>query len=207
PAACKSFPELAGAKPVANLSPAVLIETILARGEAKLSARGAVTAETGEFTGRTPPNRYIVKDKLTAETVAWGATNQAISEDLFAGGDPAYRLKVRVVNEMAWHNLFVHQLFLRPTAAERRDFTPDFTIVSMPGCKAVPAEDGTKTSTYILVNFTQKLILIGGTYYAGEMKKSIFSVLNFLLPQKGVMGMHCSANVGKDGDTALFFGL
>ncbi|HEY8055683.1 MAG TPA: phosphoenolpyruvate carboxykinase (ATP) [Terriglobales bacterium] len=229
PAACKSFPELAGAKPVANLSPAVLIETILARGEAKLSARGAVTAETGEFTGRTPPNRYIVKDKLTAETVAWGATNQAISEesfekvrqrmaryvqgrevfvqDLFAGGDPAYRLKVRVVNELAWHNLFVHQLFLRPTAAERRDFTPDFTIVSMPGCKAVPAEDGTKTSTYILVNFTQKLILIGGTYYAGEMKKSIFSVLNFLLPQKGVMGMHCSANVGKDGDTALFFGL
>ncbi|MGH9475150.1 MAG: phosphoenolpyruvate carboxykinase (ATP) [Terriglobales bacterium] len=223
------FPELDSARPISNLAPAALIEQILARQEAQLSARGAVTAATGKFTGRTPPNRFIVMDELTADKVAWGKVNQRISpesfekvrsrmgqyvrgrevfvQDLYAGGDPAYRLKVRVVNELAWHNLFVHQLFLRPTAEERQTFSPDFTIVSMPGCSAVPAEDGTKTGTYILINFTRRMILIGGTYYAGEMKKSIFGVMNFLLPQRGVMGMHCSANVGPDGDTAIFFGL
>ncbi|MGH9466762.1 MAG: phosphoenolpyruvate carboxykinase (ATP) [Terriglobales bacterium] len=223
------FPELDDARPIANLAPAALIEHILARGEAQLSARGAVTAATGKFTGRTPPNRYIVKDELTAGKVAWGAVNQPISEDsfesvrrrmgryvrgrdvyvqdLYAGGDPQYRLRVRVVNELAWHNLFVHNLFLRPSAEERRSFSPDFTIVSMPGCSAVPSEDGTRTGTYILVNLTRRLILIGGTYYAGEQKKSIFSVLNFLLPQRGVLGMHCSANIGAEGDSAIFFGL
>jgi len=224
-----AFPELQTTRPVANLATAPLIERILARGEAQLSARGAVTAATGEFTGRTPPNRFIVKDALTADQVAWGKSNQPISpeafekvrrrmaryldgrevfvQDCFAGGDPAYRLKVRVVTELAWHSLFVHQLFLRPSAADLEGFVPDFTIVSMPGCQAVPAEDGTATGTYILVNFERRLILIGGTYYAGEMKKSIFSVLNFLLPSRGVFPMHCSANIGPDGDTALFFGL
>ncbi len=223
------FPELDDARPITNLAPAALIEHILARKEAQLSARGAVTAATGKFTGRTPPNRFIIKDDLTRDKVAWGSVNQPISEesfekvrrrmaayvkgrevfvqDLYSGGDPDYRLKVRVVNELAWHNLFVHQLFLRPTAQERQSFSPDFTIVSMPGCSAVPTEDGTRTGTYILVNFTRRLILIGGTYYAGEQKKSIFSVLNFLLPLRGVLGMHCSANVGKDGDAAIFFGL
>src|SRR6185437_15407256 len=224
-----AFPELQTTRPVANLATAPLIERILARGEAQLSARGAVTAATGEFTGRTPPNRFIVKDAVTASEVAWGKSNQAISaesfekvrrrmaryldgrevfvQDCFAGGDPAYQLKVRVVSELAWHSLFVHQLFLRPTAEELEGFVPDFTIVSMPGCQAVPGEDGTATGTYILVNFERRLILIGGTYYAGEMKKSIFSVLNFLLPSRGVFPMHCSANIGPEGDTALFFGL
>ncbi len=224
-----SFPELAGAKPLVNLAPAVLVEQILKRGEAHLSARGAVTAATGKFTGRTPPNKFIVKNAPTAATVAWGRVNQPISpesfekvrrrmaayvqgrevfvQDCYGGGDPAYRLRVRVVTELAWHSLFVKQLFLRPPAAELADFTPDFTIVSMPGCGAVPAEDGTKTPTYILADFERKLILIGGTYYAGEMKKSIFGVLNFLLPPRGVMCMHCSANVGPSGDAALFFGL
>jgi len=228
-AAFDSFPELTGAQPVARLTPAALVERVLARGEAKLSARGAITAATGEFTGRTPPNRFIVKNALTQSKVAWGKTNQPISsesfekvrrrmaaylqgrevfvQDCFAGGDPAYRLKVRVVTELAWHSLFVRQLFLRPSPAELAEFTPDFTIVSMPGCRAVPAEDGTATGTYILVDFERRLVLIGGTYYAGEMKKSIFSVLNFLLPDRGVFPMHCSANVGPNGDTALFFGL
>ncbi|HXR97903.1 MAG TPA: phosphoenolpyruvate carboxykinase (ATP) [Terriglobales bacterium] len=224
-----AFPELSTTRPIANVATAPLIEIILGRGEAHLSARGAVAARTGKFTGRTPPNRFIVKDALTADRVAWGKSNQAISaesfekvrrrmaaylngrevfvQDCFAGGDPAYRLKVRVVTELAWHSLFVHQLFIRPSAEDLQGFTPDFTIVSMPGCEAVPAEDGTASGTYILVNFERRLILIGGTYYAGEMKKSIFSVLNFLLPERGVMPMHCSANVGPDGDSALFFGL
>jgi phosphoenolpyruvate carboxykinase (ATP) len=224
-----SFPELAAAIPVTNLATALLVERILARGEARLSARGAVTAVTGEFTGRTPTNKFIVKNAPTASTVAWGKVNQPISPEVFekvrrrmaayvkgrevfvqdchAGADPAYRLRVRVVTELAWHSLFVHQLFLRPAAQELIDFVPDFTIVAMPGCRAVPAEDGTTTGTYILVDFERRLILIGGTYYAGEMKKSIFGVLNFLLPARGVFPMHCSANVGPDGDTALFFGL
>ncbi|MGH9481699.1 MAG: phosphoenolpyruvate carboxykinase (ATP), partial [Terriglobales bacterium] len=223
------FPELTDIRPISNLTAAPLVERILARGEARLSARGAVAAATGEFTGRTPPNRYIVKNAPTATTVAWGKTNQAISpesfekvrrrvanylrgrevfaQDLYAGGDPAYRLKVRVVTELAWHSLFVRQLFLRPPAAELAEFVPDFTVVAMPGCRAVAAEDGTATGTFILLNFEQRLILIGGTYYAGEMKKSIFSVLNFLLPSRGVFPMHCSANVGAADDTALFFGL
>ena len=227
--ASAAFPELAQAHPIANLATAPLVERILARGEAQLSARGAISAATGKFTGRTPPNRFLVKDALTETKVAWGKSNQPISEvsfekvrrrmaayvkgrevfvqDCFAGGDPAHRLRVRVVTELAWHSLFVHQLFQRPTAADLRDYTPDFTIVSMPGCSAVPEEDGTATGTYILVNFERRLILIGGTYYAGEMKKSIFSVLNFLLPARGVFPMHCSANIGPGGDTALFFGL
>ncbi len=224
-----SFPELAAATPISNLSTAPLVERILARGEARLSARGAVTASTGEFTGRTPTNKFIVKNAPTAATVAWGKINQPISpevfekvrrrvaayvkgrevfvQDCFGGADPAYRLRVRVVTELAWHSLFAHQLFLRPTAAELADFAPDFTIVAMPGCRAVPAEDGTATGTYILVDFERRLVLIGGTYYAGEIKKSVFGILNFLLPARDVFPMHCSANVGPEGDTALFFGL
>ena len=224
-----SFPELAAAHPISNLATPLLVERILARGEARLSARGAVTAVTGEFTGRTPTNKFIVKNAPTAATVAWGKVNQPISpevfekvrrrvaayvrgrevfvQDCYGGADPAYRLRVRVVTELAWHSLFAHQLLIRPPAAELADFTPDFTIVAMPGCKAVPAEDGTPTGTYILVDFERRLVLIGGTYYAGEIKKSVFGILNFLLPARDVFPMHCSANVGPDGDTALFFGL
>lgn len=223
------FPESANVTVRQNLPPAVLVETSLARGEGRLTARGALTCRTGEFTGRTPTNRFIIDDAITHDRVAWGKVNQPASpetfekvrrrmaaylsgrevfvQDVYGGGDPQYRLRVRVVTEMAWHSLFARQLFLRPAEAERKNFEPDFTVISLPGCKAVPSEDGTRTGTFILVNFERRMVLIGGTAYAGEIKKSVFGVLNFLLPERGVMPMHCSANVGADGTSALFFGL
>ena len=224
-----AFPDLATAAYLHNLSPARLVEHILARGEAQLAANGAVVARTGEYTGRTPKSRFIVRSGLTAERVAWGAVNQPIAperfehmrrrvaayleertvyvQDCYAGGDPAYQLRVRVVTEHAWHALFARQLFLRPAAGDRAGFVPDWTVVATPGCEAIPAEDGTPAGAFILLDFDRRLVLIGGTGYAGEIKKSVFSVLNFLLPARGVLPMHCSANVGANGETAIFFGL
>ncbi|HXY77454.1 MAG TPA: phosphoenolpyruvate carboxykinase (ATP) [Candidatus Acidoferrales bacterium] len=211
-----------------NLSPAALVEHTVRRHEANLAANGAIVGYTNR-TGRSPGDKFIVKDETSAHTVAWGAVNAPFEpdrfdalyervmehlrgrelyvQDLFCGADPLYRLPVRFVNEYAWHNLFVRQLFLRPTAEELKTHRPEFTVISAPEFKADPRRDGVNSEVFILLNFTRRTVLIGGTSYAGEMKKSIFSVMNFLLPSRNVFPMHCSANVGRDGVSALFFGL
>src|ERR1039458_3407889 len=212
-----------------NLFPAQLVEAALRRGESVLSARGSLVAETGKRTGRSPKDKFIVKDAITADKVAWGAVNlpfppekfdalyervldylkdkELYVQDLFSGADPKYQMPIQVISEYAWHSLFARQLFIRPTAEELKTHKPEFTIVSAPGFLADPRRDGTNSEVFVLVNFSRKLVLIGGTQYAGEMKKSIFGVMNFLLPQRDVFPMHCSANIGDDGVTALFFGL
>lgn len=212
-----------------NLSTPQLIETAIARGEGRLAANGALVAMTGARTGRSPRDKFTVEDNETRERVHWGKVNQpfppekfqALLErvlkhmaerdlfimDLAAGADPAYRLPIRVICEYAWHALFVKQLFVRPSPAEMAAHTPEFTVIAAPEFEAVPERDGVRSGTFILADFTKKIILIGGTKYAGEMKKSIFGVMNYLLPQRNVFPMHCSANIGRDGDTALFFGL
>jgi len=212
-----------------NVSFSVLVEQALARGEAVLADNGALVVETGKYTGRSPGDKFIVDDLLTHESVDWGKTNQPISSEKFdklyekvtaylkdketfifdgyGGASEKYRLPITVITEYAWHNLFAQALLLH-----RDELLPDeeaekFTIIDAANFKADPAVDGTKTETFIIVNFTKKIVLIGGTEYAGEIKKSVFSILNFLLPMIDVFPMHCSANIGKDGDTALFFGL
>jgi len=211
-----------------NLSPALLVEHSIRRNEAKLASNGAIVGYTNR-TGRSPKDKFVVKDEMTAHTVAWGAVNAAFEpekfdalyarvmehlrgrelyvQDVFCGADPAYRLPVRIVNEYAWHNLFVRQLFLRPTPEELRSHHPEFTVISAPEFKADPKRDGINSEVFILLNFMRRTVLIGGTSYAGEMKKSIFSVMNYLLPPRNVFPMHCSANVGHNGVSALFFGL
>lgn len=212
-----------------NLAVAKLVESALCNGEGHLTSTGALQVTTGKYTGRSPKDKFIVRESDTADHVAWGEVNQAITSEQFdslynktinymknrklfvfdgyAGADLAYRLPVRFINEYAWQNLFVQQLFIRPTTNELLTHEPDFTVIAMPGMKANPAVDGTNSETFIAISFERKTVLIGGTHYAGEIKKSIFSVLNYLLPFRGVMPMHCSANVGENGDTALFFGL
>ncbi len=213
----------------ANLSVAQLVESALLRGEARLAANGALVAYTGERTGRSPKDRFIVDDELTHRTVDWGRINQPVPpeqfdallnrviehlrerdlfvEDLYCGADPAYRLPIRIIAEYAWHALFVRQLFIRPQPGGVDAHTPEFTVIAAPEFEAVPERDGTRSGTFILTDFTRRIVLIGGTKYAGEIKKSIFSVMNFLVPQRGVLPMHCSANMNGDGVTALFFGL
>ncbi len=215
--------------PLWNLTEPVLVEHTLRRGEGLLASNGALVVRTGKYTGRSPKDRFIVKDDITANTVDWGTVNMpfepahydALRErvldylkprelyvvDAYGGTDPKFRLPIRVVCEKAYHALFAHQLFVRPSVHELLHHHPEFTVISAPDFLAEPARDQTKTETFILVNFTRKEVLIGGTLYAGEIKKSIFGVLNTLLPQMGVMSMHCSANVGRRGDVALFFGL
>ncbi len=212
-----------------NLHSSVLVEHAVRRGEGQLANNGALVAYTGKFTGRTPKDKFTVKDSITQELVNWGDANQAFEpekfdalfervleflrgrdlyvQDLFAGADSKYRLPIRVINQYAWHNLFVRALFVRPTNDELKTHQAEFTIVSAPEFQADPKRDGTRSEAFIIVNFTRKIVLIGGTKYAGEMKKSIFGVMNFLLPQNDVFPMHCSANVGKHAETALFFGL
>jgi phosphoenolpyruvate carboxykinase (ATP) len=219
-----------------NLEPAVLVEHALRRNEGVLADTGAFVVRTGKFTGRSPKDKYIVREPATQAQIWWGSVNQPLSEEsfdrlfarvqaflkgrevyvqeLFGGADVRYRLPVRVVTQYAWHSLFAHQLFVRPNMfgeeAQRvpSRYTEGFTVIGVPGCLAVPAEDGTQTETFIAVHLTRRLILIGGTEYAGEIKKSIFTILNYLLPQSNFFPMHCSANVGREhGDTALFFGL
>ncbi len=210
-----------------NLSPAKLVTEALSRGEGALTSTGAFRVLTGKHTGRSPYDKYVVKSKNVATELDW-VCNQAISEEAFqalylrmeaylknreifvfdglAGAEQASQLKVRFINEFAWQNLFVHQLFIRPeeTAAEADS---DFTVLCAPGFAAIPSVDGTRSETFIMIHFERRLVLIGGTSYAGEMKKSIFTVMNYLLPKAGILSMHCSANVGEAGDTALFFGL
>lgn len=213
-----------------NLSVPQLVEKTLSRGEGILTSTGAIRATTGKYTGRSPKDKYIVEEASTKEKIDWGSVNQPISSDVFdslykkvlkylhskdeifrfqgfAGADPKYRLPIQVINEFAWHNLFAHQLFICPSEEEIASHNPEFTVICAPNFKADPAIDGTQSETFIMVSFEQKTVLIGGTEYAGEMKKSIFSIMNYLLPEKGVLPMHCSANVGQEGDVALFFGL
>src|SRR5215470_9373645 len=211
-----------------NLCSAVLVEHALRRGEGRLASNGSLVAETGTRTGRSPKDKFVVKDTTSADKVHWG-NNKAFEpekfealyervfdylkdkelfiQDLYAGADPAYRLPIRVINEYAWHNLFVRQLFIRPTKGELQTHKPEFTVIAAPEFQADPKRDGTKSETFIMLDFTRHIVLIGGTKYAGEMKKSIFTVMNYLLPQRNVFPMHCSANIGRDGVSALFFGL
>jgi phosphoenolpyruvate carboxykinase (ATP) len=220
----------AGVTVHANLGTAPLIELAVARGEGLLSKDGAFVVETGKHTGRSANDKFTVKDAETESTVWWGKSNKPMEpaqfaalkadfmaalagkdtlfvQQLFGGSQPEYRVNVRVVTEFAWHSLFIRTLLVRPSAAELAQFAADYTIIDLPSFKADPARHGCRSETVIAVNFTEKLILIGGTRYAGEMKKSVFGILNYLLPTKGVMPMHCSANIGPNGDTAVFFGL
>jgi len=216
-----------------NLPTAHLVESSLLRGEARLASNGALVATTGARTGRSPRDKFTVDDAVTHDSTDWGRVNQPFAsdkfdallervlahmaerdlfvQDLYCGADAKYRLPIRIIAEYAWHALFVRQLFVRPEAAELATHQPEFTVIAAPEFQAVPDRDGTRTGTFILADFTKRIVLIGGTKYAGEMKKSIFGVMNFLLPQRPlddrVLPMHCSANVGADGITALFFGL
>jgi phosphoenolpyruvate carboxykinase (ATP) len=212
-----------------NMGPAALYEEAIRRGEGVVTAGGALLVTTGEHTGRSPKDKFIVDSDGTHDAVDWGTINQPITRDRFdalyarvtdyykgrdafvldcwAGADPEYRLPVRVVTETAWHNLFARNMFIRPKPADLAGFEPAFTVLHAPGLSANGKADGVNSGTFILVDFDRRLILIGGSWYAGEIKKSIFGVLNYLLPDRGVMPMHCSANVGAKGDTAVFFGL
>ncbi len=213
-----------------NLGTPQLVEQALARGEGELSRHGALVVQTGPHTGRSAKDKFIVRDAETEDSVWWGKVNASMTPeqfaalkedflaalkekdelfvaDLFGGSQPEYRVNVRVINELAWHNLFIRTMLVRPTADQLADFAPEYTIIDLPSFRADPERHGTRSETVIAVNLSEKLILIGGTRYAGEMKKSVFGILNYLLPTKGVMPMHCSANVGADGKTAVFFGL
>ncbi|MEO8503970.1 MAG: phosphoenolpyruvate carboxykinase (ATP) [Acidobacteriota bacterium] len=223
---------LAGARTAYwNLPVAALYEQAVRRGEAEVAEHGPLLCKTGEHTGRSPNDKFTVKEAGSEADIWWGKHNRPISEaqfdallaragefvegkDLFvfdgyAGADPAYRLSVRVVSQYAWHSIFVRNMFLRESdGVKLESHLPGFTVIDLPGLKADPAVDGTASSTFILLNLKKKIVLIGGTEYAGEMKKSIFSVMNYLLPKQGVLSMHCSANYGKtQDDVALFFGL
>jgi len=213
-----------------NLTPAELVEETLLSGQGTLTDTGALAVDTGEFTGRSPKDRFVVCDATTENSVWWGDINikftpenfdrlydkvtsylqnkEVYVRDSYACADPKHRLNIRVVTEYPWSNLFASNLFLRPELADLKDFKPDWTVICAPGFHANPETDGTRQKNFAILNFTKKTILIGGTAYTGEIKKGIFSVLNYILPhERNVLSMHCSANVGKDGDTAIFFGL
>jgi phosphoenolpyruvate carboxykinase (ATP) len=211
-----------------NLTTPELYEEIARRGEAIISPHGALIVDTGEHTGRAAKDKAIVREPGSQEQVFWGEVNKEFSQekfnalrdrmmahtagrelfvqDTYAGADPRYRLPVRIITELAWHSLFARTMFINDDAATGAH-KPEFTIINLPGFKADPERDGTRSQTFILMDFSQRLVLIGGTSYAGETKKSVFTILNYLLPQRGVMSMHCSANVGEAGDVAIFFGL
>src|SRR5579871_2338946 len=211
-----------------NVSAPALYEEAIHRNEGHVAKDGPLVVLTGIHTGRSASDKFVVRDANT-ESQVWWDNNKAMSpahfdalhadmmahaegkelfaKDLFGGADLTHRISVRVVTEYAWHSLFVHQLLIRPTAEELKGFDPEFTIIDLPSFNADPVRHGSASQTVIAVNFTKKLILIGGTSYAGEMKKSVFTIMNYLLPAKRVMSMHCSANVGKDGASAIFFGL
>jgi phosphoenolpyruvate carboxykinase (ATP) len=230
----KAAPSRPGRPPSAperrNLSPAALYEHAIRREEAAIVSTGALTAETGHHTGRSPKDKFFVKEPTSRDAIWWHPGNQPISsagfdrlltrmeefcashevytQDVFACADQRHRLRVRVISEFAWHSLFARNLFIRPNADELLGFEPEFTVIALPSVKADPPTDGTRSETFILVNLGRRMIIIGGTEYAGEIKKSIFTVLNYLLPARGVFPMHCSANVGVGGsDVTLFFGL
>ena len=211
-----------------NLAAAALTEQAIRRNEARLTAHGALVAATGSHTGRSPKDKYIVRDGLTASTVWWDnnkemspahfdallddfrahlASRDLFVQDLIGGADRRHSLRTRVVTEYAWHSLFIRNLLIRPDANALANFAPEMTIIDLPSFRADPARHGTSGETVIAIDLTRMIVLIGGTAYAGEMKKAVFTALNFLLPERGVMPMHCSANVGPAGDAAVFFGL
>lgn len=212
-----------------NFSVPALYEAAVRRQEARLAQGGPIVARTGQHTGRSPKDKFIVREPGSENDIWWGDVNVAMApeqfdnllnkaraylqgreifvQDLHAGADPEYRLPVRIITENAWHNLFARNMFIRPSAQERSSFKPEFTVLQVPGLQSDPETDGTNSECFVLVNFARRLVLIGGTSYAGEIKKSVFSILNFLLPAQGVLPMHCSANIGPAGDTSIFFGL
>lgn len=214
-----------------NLTTPLLYEEALWRGEAVMAQNGPLVADTGVHTGRSPDDKFIVREASSQDDIWWGKVNRGIDQDKFdnllrrmlayaqgrdlfvfdgyAGADERYRLPIRVINEYAWHNFFARNMFLRENDPEKlSQFVPQFTVIDLPQFQADPQADGVRTSTFILVDFGKRMVLIGGTEYAGEIKKSIFSALNYYLPKQGVLSMHCSANYGRDkDDVALFFGL
>ena len=212
-----------------NLSIPALYQHSLQRGESELAAGGGLVVTTGEYTGRSPKDKYIVDEPQNTGNIWWGPVNNKISpehfntmrnrmlaymqhkevfvQDCYAGADPDYRIKVRVVTEQAWHSLFAQNMFINPKVEEHDNFEPDFTVLHAPNLQSIPSIDGTGSEVFVMLNFAEKLILVGGSHYTGEIKKTIFSVLNYLLPAQGVLPMHCSANIGEKGDTAIFFGL
>jgi len=211
-----------------NLEAPALYEQSLTRAETKLVKGGALLAETGIHTGRSPKDKFVVRDESTESTVWWDNNGsitpghfdtlladflahaegkELFAQDLYGGADPSYRVKARVFTEFAWHSLFIRNLLIRPEQGELADYVPGLTIIDLPSFKADPARHGCRTETVIACDFKRKIVLIGGTSYAGEMKKSVFTYLNYVLPSQNVMPMHCSANVGKEGDVAVFFGL
>ncbi len=212
-----------------NLSEPALYEHTIGRGEGQLADGGALVVRTGQYTGRSPKDRFIVDDPSITADIWWGDVNVAIDrsrfeglrskilshfatrdlfvQDVYAGADPEYRLPVRVVSESPWHSLFARNMFILPEQEALAGFEPSFTVLHAPSCHANPAQDGTNSECFVIISFADRQVIIGGTIYAGEIKKSIFSILNYLLPAKGVLPMHCSANVGAGGDTAIFFGL
>ena len=213
-----------------NLTTAPLVEHAVSRGEGLLAKDGPLVVETGKHTGRSAQDRFVVRNGTSQDTVWWGKSNRPMDADafdrlyadflealkakgdlfvadLYGGSQPEHRVKVRVINELAWHNLFIRTMLVRPEVDELAGFVPEYTIIDLPSFRADPERHGCRSETIIAVNLEKKLILIGGTAYAGEMKKSVFGLLNFLLPTKGIMPMHCSANIGPRGDTAIFFGL
>ena len=219
-----------GAEIFWNLTTAPLVEHAVRRGEGLLANDGPLVVRTGKHTGRSAQDRFIVRNSVSEDTVWWGKTNKPMDpeafdrlyddfllalgdkdllfvSDLFGGSQPEHRVRVRVINELAWHNLFIRTLLVRPEPEALTDFTPEFTMIDLPSFRADPERHGCRSETVIAVNLEKKIVLIGGTAYAGEMKKSVFGLLNFILPPQGIMPMHCSANIGAKGDTAIFFGL
>ena len=213
-----------------NLSPAILVEKALARGEGKLNSTGALCVNTGKYTGRSPNDKFIVDSAGVHDEIAWGKVNVPTTQEVFdalyekmvaylqnreififdgfAGADPKYTKAFRVINELASQNLFIHQLLLRPTEEALANYKPDFTIICAPGFKCIPERDHVNSEAAIMIDYEKKMVLIAGSQYAGEIKKSVFSVMNYLMPKEGVFPMHCSANTDLNGEnTAIFFGL
>lgn len=213
-----------------NLTAAPLVEQAVSRGEGLLAKDGPIVVKTGRHTGRSAQDRFVVRNSVSENTVWWGKSNKPMEpeafdrlyadflaalaekptlfvQDLYGGSQPEHRVKVRVINELAWHSMFIRTMLVRPEGEELAGFIPDYTIIDLPSFRADPERHGCRTETVIALDLERKLILIGGTEYGGEMKKSVFSLLNFLLPEDRIMPMHCSANIGPAGDTAIFFGL
>ena len=212
-----------------NLGVEAITELAVKRGEGQLGLGGVLMAETGEYTGRSPKDKFFVVEPSSKDKINWGAVNQPISQEKFdelyervtkhlegkdvfvrdcwCGADERYRLGVRVINEQAWHNMFAGNMFIEASDSELENFAPDFTVLQAPSFKAEDGEDELNSEVFCLVDLGKKIILIGGTEYAGEIKKGIFGIMNYLLPQQGIMPMHCSANADNNGDSAIFFGL
>jgi phosphoenolpyruvate carboxykinase (ATP) len=212
-----------------NYTTPQLYEEAISRNEGILAHLGPLVVRTGQFTGRSPNDKFIVDEPSSSPHIWWGKVNRPFDEarfdelhrrmmsylqsrdvyiqDVWAGADPDYRIPVRIITQYAWHSLFARNMFILPTLPELAQFEPEFVLIDCPGFQAYPTVDKTNSEVFILVNFAKKMLLIGGTEYAGEIKKSVFTVMNYLLPHKEVLSMHCSANAGQDGKTALFFGL